>query len=552
MTVIDETGMNTTFEPPGPGSWMLDTTHHGRRPTTIFMADLAVDGFSAGFARFTKRFGLPLETMRAGIVHGYMYARPIPVGEGKKPAPTPPAAVMWLVSRLHPELRRRAKTARHAWEAELWRSDVDSWFADERDRLIAANLEFQEVDPSALSDDELAGHVEALAAHLGEQFVVSFETHGGDIIPVGDLLATCAGWEIPAADVAPLLSGASPLTTETLDLLAPVAEAMAIAETAPTTLDDVRGLSPEADAAITSWLDLHGWRLLNSDDVDCPTLHERPELQLKVLTNLDPDGPADVDIDPAPLRDRVPDSERAKFDRLLTDARYGLGQRDDSAGIRLNWPAGLARRALQQAGGRLTRAGLVAHADHIICLTPVEVAVLLRGGDSPTAAEVTQRAATREFQLSLDPPLSLGPDEEPPPFAALPKGMGRATAAVMAMIESMEAAPAAASPLTGVGVGSATYTGRACVIKGPDDDFDRIEPGDVLIAPFTSPSFNSVLPLIGAIAVQEGGVLSHTAIVAREFGIPAVVGVAGLLADIRDGETVEVDAAAGAVRRRPR
>lgn len=128
--------------------------------------------------------------------------------------------------------------------------------------------------------------------------------------------------------------------------------------------------------------------------------------------------------------------------------------------------------------------------------------------------------------------------------------MRRATAAVMALLETMEGSPAAPSPaeLTGTGNGSTGYTGRACVIAGPDDDFDRLQPGDVLIAPFTSPSFNSVLPLVGAIAVQEGGVMSHTAIVAREFGLPAVVGVEGLLKTLVDGEFVEVDPTRGTVR----
>jgi pyruvate,water dikinase len=126
--------------------------------------------------------------------------------------------------------------------------------------------------------------------------------------------------------------------------------------------------------------------------------------------------------------------------------------------------------------------------------------------------------------------------------------MARAAAAVMALIEAMQGT-AGPAPLTGTGVGGAAYTGRACVVEGPEDALDRLQAGDVLIAPFTSPSFNSVLPLVGAIAVQEGGVMSHTAIVAREFAIPAVVGVAGLLTGVRDGELVEVDPLAGTVRR---
>lgn len=535
-----------TFEPPGPGSWMLDTTHHGRRPISPFMRDLMIDGFAVGFQRVTRRFGLPLQTMRPGLVHGYVYARPVPVGEGDKVRPAPPMPVMWLLARLHPELRRRAKTAEQAWATELWRQDVDRWFGGVRDALIARNRSFQAVDVGSISDAALADHLEALAAHLHEQVIVGFEFHGGDIIPVGDLLAHCSEWGIPAHEVAPLLAGASPLTVETRSLLAPVADAVATAAMPPQSVEAVRSLSAAADAAIDAWLDLHGWRALNSDDVDCPTLFEQPALQLAILTHLDPHVAEAPAADVGAIRARVPVDERARFDQLLADARYGLSQRDDSAGVRLNWPVGLARRALLEAGRRLAGVRRLAAVDAVICLTPAEVVALLRGGPGPSAAEVADRWALREFQLSLDPPDQLGPDEEPPPFGALPAGMARATAAVMAVITSMEGTPTGA-PLTGVGVGAGTYTGRACVLTGPDG-FERIEPGDVLVAPFTSPSFNSVLPLVGAIAVQEGGVMSHTAIVAREFEIPAVVGVAGLLDEIRDGETVEVDPDAGTIR----
>ena len=178
---------------------------------------------------------------------------------------------------------------------------------------------------------------------------------------------------------------------------------------------------------------------------------------------------------------------------------------------------------------------------------------MLCGDGGPTSAEVAQRAAEHERQLALDPPSHLGPDEPPPPVHVFPAPIRRATKAVLALVDAMQGdTPIAgtapnARGLTGFGVGDATYTGRACVISGPDDDFGAIEAGDVLIAPFTSPSFNSVFPLLGAVAVEEGGPMSHTAIVSREFDIPAVVGVDGLLGAIRTGDVVTVDATAGSV-----
>jgi pyruvate,water dikinase len=74
-----------------------------------------------------------------------------------------------------------------------------------------------------------------------------------------------------------------------------------------------------------------------------------------------------------------------------------------------------------------------------------------------------------------------------------------------------------------------------------------MEPGDVLVVRATSPAFNAVLGIAGAVITVDGGPMSHAAVLARELGIPAVVGVPGAL-DLTDGTLVEVDAAAGQVR----
>ena len=78
--------------------------------------------------------------------------------------------------------------------------------------------------------------------------------------------------------------------------------------------------------------------------------------------------------------------------------------------------------------------------------------------------------------------------------------------------------------------------------------FDRLEPGDVLIAPLTGPSVNSLLPVIGGLVVEEGGAMCHAAIVSREFGLPAVIGAHGATTRIPHGAQVEVDPGHGTVR----
>ena len=81
-------------------------------------------------------------------------------------------------------------------------------------------------------------------------------------------------------------------------------------------------------------------------------------------------------------------------------------------------------------------------------------------------------------------------------------------------------------------------------MSGPAD-FHRLRPGDVLVTRTTSPTYNVVLPLLGAIVTDRGGALSHAAIVSREFGIPGVVGCRDATTRIRDGARVRVDGLSG-------
>jgi pyruvate,water dikinase len=83
-------------------------------------------------------------------------------------------------------------------------------------------------------------------------------------------------------------------------------------------------------------------------------------------------------------------------------------------------------------------------------------------------------------------------------------------------------------------------------VTGPDD-FQRVEPGDVLVAKTTAPAYNVLLPMLGAVVTARGGVLSHAAVVAREYGLPAVVGCGEAMIEIVDGTQVRVDGDAGAV-----
>ena len=101
--------------------------------------------------------------------------------------------------------------------------------------------------------------------------------------------------------------------------------------------------------------------------------------------------------------------------------------------------------------------------------------------------------------------------------------------------------------LNGKPVSPGVHVGRARLIHSAAD-LNRVERGDVLVTISTSAAFNVVLPLLGAIVTDRGGQLSHAAIVAREYGIPAVVGTLTATTTIPDQARVEVDGTNGRVR----
>lgn len=102
------------------------------------------------------------------------------------------------------------------------------------------------------------------------------------------------------------------------------------------------------------------------------------------------------------------------------------------------------------------------------------------------------------------------------------------------------------SEITGVCGSGGKAAGKACVINGPEE-FEKLEKGDILVCPHTDPEWTPLFTLAAGVVVDTGGTLSHAAIVAREYKIPAVLAAGNATRQIRDGEMVMVDGDTGKV-----
>jgi phosphoenolpyruvate synthase/pyruvate phosphate dikinase len=105
--------------------------------------------------------------------------------------------------------------------------------------------------------------------------------------------------------------------------------------------------------------------------------------------------------------------------------------------------------------------------------------------------------------------------------------------------------PHASAHLTGLGVSPGIVEGRARVVLQPGDV--ALEPGDILVTPFTDPSWTPTFLTVAGLVTEVGGLMTHGAVVAREYGLPAVVGVDGATLQIRDGQRIRVDGSAGTI-----
>jgi phosphohistidine swiveling domain-containing protein len=200
------------------------------------------------------------------------------------------------------------------------------------------------------------------------------------------------------------------------------------------------------------------------------------------------------------------------------------------------------RRVLTEMGRRFTSAGVLDGPDDVFYLTLDEVRAT--GQALPRLdrrALIAGRAAEIAYFGTIAPPPMLGTlPSAPPPDDPVGRALGR-----------FFGPPPSPSVETGVLRGTAASVG---IVRAPARiirslaDAGRLRPGEVLVAETTAPPWTPLFATAAAVVVDTGGVLSHCAVVAREFGIPAVVGVGSATTTIRDGQTVEVDGAAGVVR----
>ena len=542
MTPTD-TSTGLRFDPPGPGFWEQDPVHFPR-PMTRYWTELHPAAFKRGTSEFARSYGMLIDALEMAYVNGFAYKIVRPVAEA--------------------ELPERFKRAEEVYQRKYWREQLGDWNETFKPASMKAHREVQRVDPDGLSDDALAAHLTRCRDHHAEMLYQHMRFTAAAIVPTGDFLAHVGDWTgLPQTDLLGLMRGTSPTSAGASDEFGklitavrqdPRAQKLLDSEDDPgRMLDALRALDRGTGSAVSAYLDLVGYRLLDGFDIANPYALELPDALRRAIRAAVAEksaGASDVMDRIADVRAKVPEKHRAEFDQLLEEARLTYPIRDERGVFSDIWASGLMRRAALAGGRRLAGKGRIHEAAHLIDAGFDEMCALLSGKGGPPADELAKRAQYRASHGPKDAPATLGTPPPPPPDASgLPPAVARlmrATGIGLTAVFGSSEAKHEKHMLRGLAASRGVYEGPARRVSHPSE-FDRIIRGDVLVTESTTEAFNILLPLLGAIVTDSGGLLSHSAIVAREYGIPGVVGTREATERIADGARVRVDGDAGEV-----
>jgi pyruvate,water dikinase len=553
-----------------PGFWEREGSHYSQ-PVSPITRSSYLPAQVAGFAYMCKQLQLPFEKNDYREIGGWVYQHPVPLG-GKDRKP-PPSWLMFLLIRILPEMRSRVKGMSSLIRNDVSGSMIEKWYNEWKPQQTKRIAELHAIKLSGLSDENLYDHLTAVTEFLNE----SHKIHGlmmGIELANSLLTFTCRdlfGWD--EKRTVRLLSGLSSTTslpslrlTELSQMVKQRPKLLQLLESGNekqifTQLDRI---APDFAEAFASYQHDFGCRAV-AFDVALPTVLEMPTLTINLILNqvrrgYDPQADADVlsqERDSAlreaeELLTKCSSKERERFKADLNRAQRAFPIREDHEFYLTQAPLALLRYAAIEIGSRFVKRGYLSERDDVFWLEIPEIKnTLQNGGDKRPL--VQRRKAERNWVEAHPGPAYYGKPTKPPSASLFPGDARIMMEGMLWIMESQQALEKSARSqksgdvLRGIAASSGSYTGKVRVILN-EGQFSKIQAGDVLVCPTTSPVWSMLFPSIGGLVTDSGGILSHPAIIAREYRVPAVVATHNATQMLCDGQIVTVDGTAGTVQ----
>jgi len=458
----------------------------------------------------------------------------------------------------HPDDENEAQTAK--LEATMgWAMSTDGFPRQDEAAAMARRVVAERPDFAAMADADLVAYGRRMATLVEEAWTPYCETALAVSLGPGAVQAICDAVD-RGADAVKLMAAIGDVESAEAsflmwDLSRVVAGSPALSAAFDAGVDGLLGrIADEADADVTAFrtgfadlLEQHGHRGPNEWDMRPHSWTTKPELALGMIERLrfqdDSRSPHDAKKAAAAERERLSaeilalvegdEEAHGTLSAGLASAAlfYGLREKGKNSCIRLIHEAKLA---FFELGRRMVQLGAIDDVQQVFMAVDAELEALLA---DPMSMRDTllQRDADFTHLHTLEPPYIVKYEEGVPPISEWAQ---RNSAVAEAVVTGDVLQGGAGAP--------GTATGTARVVLDPSNPM-AIQPGDIMVAPTTDPSWTPLFLSAAGVVVNVGAVASHAAIVCRELGVPCAVSVVDATRRIPDGATISIDGSSGAV-----
>jgi pyruvate,water dikinase len=521
--------------------WTVDLMHwpHGLSPLS---ATMDMPAFVAGLRKAADALCMPFRDVTFKVIHNYVY-------NGFQPWSNDPAEMEARMQQMQGQMMKHIPGL------------LDRWYQEYEPEVRSINDETLTGDYSKLGDNDLSALLETLRQKREREgelhFLAVFPAFGA--VMFYEQVYTQLFGEPQAGEHLQLLQGFPNKTMETATALWHLSLE---ARKRPQVIDALRNVpSSSAHAALAEseqgrafrgavqeFCVKYGWRAAELDLAE-PTWAEQPAPVYTMVReyasrdDYDPEAEFKSLVAARQAREKllfeqISGGPVEMFRQVLAGAQQYLPIQEDHNFWIDQVGLSVQRVPALEAGRRLATSGRLADAADVFLLQYEELQDALRGGKGDLRELVERRRQERDEYRKIAPPPALG---TPPP----------AEMADDPMLSKFFGAPPPQHPdpriINGNAASAGQITGTARVILSLDDA-DRLSAGEILVCPATMPPWTPLFAIASAVVTDHGGILSHTAIVAREYQIPAVVGTKVGTALIQDGQTITVDGAKGTVK----
>ncbi|ODA39821.1 PEP-utilizing enzyme [Desulfosporosinus sp. BG] len=547
------------------GFWMRDNIHWPRPVHPLFVS-YGLLPVEVGSARAYEEWSIPSLKYAYLVLHGYVFQRIEPLG-GDTPPIMERFPFLFHLWRINPKFRSRVLGFERFLKEKRFESHVYAW-RDVWEPEAQMRLErIRDFDRANASFEELANHLDQCYDFLCWSWnphvkIVMFGMYiRGRWVEVCERLLKLTDFEAYE-----LVQMNDPVVLNTTNRLLTLAQRAA----ADPMVRESLSLPSEKALQLLShtwfkeeldqFLETEGDRPADSFEFT-PTWREMPEIVVGIIKGLmDSDDSMTEDSDFQAyrlqrineLRSTLTGKDQEEFDAWLELAEQAQPLSEIHDYILMTVPLSLTRYTAIEVGRRFVQNRILDSSDDTLFLYREELLSALRGNYNLANLKglVAKRKAEHTKNFSLVPPQTIGKMPIEPPWDVFPPLVAEGLKIFVKQTSHLEAYQEASRELSPEGELFGT-PGSPGVAEGPvriihtAEEFHLVQEGEVLVCPFTTPTWTVLFPRVVALITDSGGVLSHAAIVSREYRLPSVVGTINGTKLLHNGQRVRVDGAAG-------